>query len=87
MRSKSRHLGRDFIIKLGLFVIILLLLGPYFFHLKLTEDTEESYKDFMIRKQQEKVGKWRNCMNACTSMFNTIKKVCVRVRIHLHMNS
>ncbi|KAK7488654.1 hypothetical protein BaRGS_00020107 [Batillaria attramentaria] len=47
------RMRRGFIVKLGLFVIGLLLIGPYLFHLRLGEDTQESYNQFMRRKRQE----------------------------------
>ncbi|KAK7105098.1 N-acetylgalactosaminyltransferase 7-like [Littorina saxatilis] len=49
----GRNMRRNFLVKLGLFVVSLLLLGPYLFHLKLGEDSQESYKHFMDRKRSE----------------------------------
>ncbi|XP_076464804.1 N-acetylgalactosaminyltransferase 7-like [Babylonia areolata] len=49
------RLRRNFIIKLGLCVVTLLLLGPYLFHLKLGEDSQESYQQFMNRRRKEEL--------------------------------
>lgn len=42
-----------FVVKLGIFVIILLLLGPYLFHLKLSEDSAdeaEGYRKWQVNR-------------------------------------
>ena len=36
-------------------MVTLLLLGPYLFHLKLGEESQESYQQFMNRKRREEV--------------------------------
>ena len=53
--NKMVRLRRNFLLKLGLFVVTLLLLGPYLFHLKLGEESQESYQQFMNRKRREEV--------------------------------
>ncbi|XP_059173884.1 N-acetylgalactosaminyltransferase 7-like [Physella acuta] len=43
-----------FVVKLGIFVIILLLLGPYLFHLKLSEDSADEAEEYRKWQQRHK---------------------------------
>lgn len=47
------RLRRNYLLKLGLVVVTLLLLGPYLFHLKLGENSQESHQQFIKRRRKE----------------------------------
>ncbi|KAL8619563.1 hypothetical protein ACOMHN_019619 [Nucella lapillus] len=49
------RMRKNFIVMLGLLVMTLLLLGPYLFHLKLGEASQEGYQQFMNRKRKEEL--------------------------------